>query len=451
MPPSGLSAEPDSSADAPFAMARDIADWRTAAPRLATLLRRAALRRRRHAALNGFLWGLSVAALGALGVVITWKLVWPGWDLVRTAECVAAIGLGCALLGAALAAALRSSDPVATALAIENQVDLAERLSSIVFLERSIAGGGPAAHADPLATAALYRDGDEAAARVDLRSGIPFRRPRALFVAVGLLFAVGAASLLPQFDLLGAEQERAQVAKEEKRVREARERQRKRLEEIVEKAKRAKVDPRTEKLLQKMSQPEEQRTEAEKRPPAKQDPQRRELAKMDELRREAQELREREEMKSLDRMLEQIQSSAQKLESQEAKDMQSALQKGDLSSASQAMKKLADKISEAQKSGDKDELSKLSKDLNALLKKLDGLPQSEELSKAAADLAKMDPKDLAKAMESTASQLDQLERLMRERDLLDQTLSEIELTENELASLPQEWPEPCELCKNGGT
>ena len=55
-----------------------------------------------------------------------------------------------------------------------------------------------------------------------------------------------------------------------------------------------------------------------------------------------------------------------------------------------------------------------------------------------------DPDDLKRL----AQQLDQLARLLRESDLLDHALDQIQFTEAELSSLPSEWPDgpPPQIC-----
>ncbi len=417
------------------------------APRLVSLLKRAVRRRGGLAFVEGATWGLLLGLTGALVLKVYEKLFWPGWDATTSWSWIGASVGGAVLLGAIVAWLFRPKDPLRAALAIEGEYALKERLSSIVFLRKS------REHVDPDAAAALARDGDEYATRVDLRRALPFRRPRAGIPAACMAVAFAIAVFLPQYDVLGSEEDRQDIAKEEKRVEEARKRQDKRIKKLQEKAKKDKVSPKTQKLLNKMSHRPPERKNSEKRRTAKGEVKRRELADMDNLRKEAKALRNRAEMKQLDKFLNKVQAAGQKMQSQEAKQLAKALQQGDLSQASEALKKLAKKIADEKKKGGpkSEELKKLEEDLAKLMKKMDGAPSLAKLAESLGDMSNMSGTELSEALSQAASDMSELERLMRERDILDSALQDIEMTQDELAQLPTEWEEPCELCQAGGT
>ncbi|MEM7262640.1 MAG: hypothetical protein AAF488_11665 [Planctomycetota bacterium] len=421
------------------------------APELHALLQRAHRRRGVLRLLDGATWGLLCGVLAAIGVVLVDRLISPTWGTTPVPVFLSSVVAGSILLGALTAWLFRPRDPLRAALDIEGEVALKERLSSILFLQRE------SRPVDPEAVAALLHDGDDYARRVDLRRAIPRRRPRALLAALISAAVFGGALFLPHWDLLGKEEQRQQVAKEEERVEKARKRQQERIRELQDIAEKKKVDPRTQKLLAKMQKREEPK-KSENRPKANGEAKRRELAKMDEMRREAKELRNRTEMKKLDNLLDQLQNAGQKMQSKEGKQLSKALQKGDLSQASEAMKQLADKMKELAKDPSKsDELNQMKKDLAKLANKMNkagATPSSEALEKALSEMDKLSEKELGDMLSDVASDLGQLERLARERDVLDQALQDINLTEAELASLPAEYPEaqePCEECKAGGT
>ena len=417
-----------------------IDDLAVEAPRLVGLLRRAVRRSGWLALIDGAMWGLLLGLVSALLFIVYEKLFWPGWDSAWSWSIAGGSLASGLVLGALVGWLFRSRDPVRAALAIEGEYALQERLSSLVFLRRSN---------EP----ALAKDGDDYATRVDLTRAIPFRRPRALVPVFCMAIALVVAVFVPQLDLLRAEEDRQEVAKEEKRVQEARKRQEKRLKKLEELAKKNRVSPKTQKLLQKMRQRAPERRKKADRKAAKGEIKRRELADMEDMRREAKELRNRADMKQLDQFLNKVQSAGQKMQSQEGKQLAKAMQQGDLSQASDALRRLAKKMQQLEKQGGKngEDFKELEKDLERIMKKMEGAPKMGALSEALADLSSMSASELSKAMNDAAQQMDQLDRLMRERDILDSALDDIELTREELAALPAEWPEPCELCKAGGT
>ena len=62
---------------------------------------------------------------------------------------------------------------------------------------------------------------------------------------------------------------------------------------------------------------------------------------------------------------------------------------------------------------------------------------------------------LSELLDGAAGDLADLARLLREQDLLNSALKEISFTQDELAQLPQDWPEDLHFCpecgKPGGT
>jgi len=417
------------------------------APRLRSLLEQAMRRRKLLRSWEGVAWGGLVGFLLATGLKLYERLFWPDWSNSLTLGLVfGVVGIGLAL-GAILPLLFIRRDPVRAALDIESQYSLKERLSSILFLNRA------GEHFDPEAAEALVRDGERCAPQVDVSKAMPFHRPRAAMPAMltGLVFL--GCFVIPQLDLFGAEDDRQQVQAEKKRVEDAKKRHKKKIEQIKQRAEQEKVNPQTRKLLEKMIQRQKLDRKDRKKGQGQTLAKRRELSDLQKMKKKASGLRNRAEMKSLEQFLRKVQNAGKKMESQEGKKVAKSLSEGDLEAASNAMKQLAKKMEQALSQGGFEgaEFQKLARDLKGLQSKLGGLPSVDK--KLAELLSKMDTGDmgdLSKMMQGAAMDLDQLARLMKEAQMLDQAVQEIEFTEDELAQMPQEWPDepPGELCEN---
>lgn len=434
-------------------------------PALHALLRRALWRRRWLGVLEGATWGLAAGTAAALTVVVFHRLIQPDWPLDPVAGGLLVAG---PLVGV-IASLARRRDSLDTALALERGMPLYERLSSILLLgpRAGLAGAAPAGtsgarspHAGPTALdeahTELLADGDRWAAQIDLRRALPLARPAARWPAGVLVAALFVAYVwLPAFDLLGAAAERAQDAERTERVQEQRKQLEKRLAELRELAEKQPIAPETRRLLAKLEErPHEIATGSSEEQKKVQ------LAEMNQVR-EGLEARKQElgdRLGAFERVQDQLRAAAARPRTEAVQQLSEALERGDLAQAASQLAELARQLEQAQQTGASPaQAAELQQELGALLKKLgqDGL--SAELSKNLLEKlgpgAGVKPSDLAKLADSAAGELEQLARLLRESELVDRALDEIQLTQDELAALPREWPQECPDCAQepGGT
>lgn len=408
------------------------------APQLDRLLRQATRRHAWFKVVHGATWGLAASFVGLFALLVVERTLAPNWSYGPLAGVILAFG---PMAGAGVALLLGRTGKLAAALEIERHYRLQERFSSILYLSDN-----PTAAAE----AALVQDGEEHARSVQLRQAIPFRRPRGLVPALSLL-VLGAVAyfFLPNFDLWGYEEQRERQEEQSKRIEERKKRLEKRLQKLKDVAKKERVSPNTRKLLEQLEQ-------RKKDPKGSRDPKQEKKETLADLRRMQDQVQDRKKeiegkLSKLEKFTAELRQSAEAPRTQDGQKIEKALQAGDLSQAAQELKKMAEKL-QADASGeaklDPKKAEALKKDLDRLMKKFEreGISK-KDLSKALEELDKLDPKSmskLAEMAESMSSELSQLERLMRERDVLDQALDEIEFTEEELASLPREWPEDAE-------
>jgi len=406
----------------------------------------AARRRRGARALVAASSAGAVAGLAlAIIAVIADRAVRPGWPL---AAVVLSLSLGGPLLAGLWAVARRRSDELGAAIEVERRERLAERLSSALFAERASARDCPSE------VAALVRsDGELHAAAVDVARAVPIPVPRSARTAFGLLFVLGAAlAFLPEFDLLGRDARRDELAREEVRVAEKQAKLVERAARLAEIAEPHEISPETKRLLAELAKPREV---ARTRDPA--EPARRPLAELDTLKQRAEALRSREEMAGLDQLVRTMQGIDTRMETPEGERARRALSEGSPERASQAMQELAKRLAEAAASGSlsAEEREAHARDLAKLASALEQLPElSQELAEALSKLEAGDLSGAAGDLGKNAADLERLARLLREKNLLDQIAKEIEFTQDELAQLPTEWksgppPEICPDCLKG--
>lgn len=405
-------------------------------PKLDQLLQRGQRRQLVRRTLVGFRWGLLLAAVVALGIVVYARLVSPDW---YESSGVLMLLLGLPLLAAVLGMALawRRRQSVDAALEIESRYPLRERFSTLLLT--------PENEMSPEARRALAGDGEAHVGAVELQRAIPIQWGKGWVPALVVLAVLGAVQLwLPSFDLLGAEEERRIETAKKELVTERKKEMRKRLEAIRKIAEREKVSPETRKLLAKL-----QKRDAERgKEPATGDAEREKKKAFAEMRdlRDSIEARKQAiegQLERVQKVAGQIRRSTERVTTDVGKKVQSALARGDLEAAAKAVQELAKQmnktgLAEADKKA-------LAKDLQKLVNSMKEMPglgkKMEEMAKALEKMPTSELDKLASKMSEAGDQLSQLQRLMRERDLLDQAASEIEMTEDELASLPQEWPE----------
>lgn len=397
---------------------------------LTRLLARGVRRQRAILLLSWATWGVVASAVVAIGLVVAHRLLAFAWAL----EPVLALAIAAGPTGGAFAALLlRRLRPIHAALEIERHDHLQERLSSALLLPEGISRE---------AREALTHDVESHSERVDLRRAVPFRRPAAAIPAIaGLVLTAVTYVAMPGFDLLGAEKERSRNEEQARKVEERKKELEKRLAKLSEIAKKEPISPQTRELLEKL----EARKRESSRP---KEPSRQKKETLAELSRMRQDIEDRKEaldkqLAALEQLTHKIQDAATPLETEAAKKLEAALERGDLQAASEMMQKLGEQLSKAA-GANPEAAAQLGADMDRLMKKLAATGLDEELMKKLASLDATDLAGLGDAAGDLASKLSQLERLMRERDLVDQAAQEIEFTEEELASLPEEWPEAAE-------
>lgn len=393
------------------------------------LLRRVSLRRRLAVAISHLGRGLSAGlAISCLLVIVdrTVRIDWSslGLTLLQLIILVPVISL---LLTLLWFLSRRPGDEVSDAVAIERHYRISQTISSSLFVGTS-----------PMPEEfeeRLVSDARSAASGLSPSAAISLGKPRHLLLVSSLLVAVaGLWWGLPTWDLLGLSEERERAARESVRIEDEEARLENEITKTARLADRHAIDPETRKLLTSLG-------EMEKKEPEKADPetQRAEaLAGADQFRQKIEKRKDRQEMSELNLALERMREATEPPETEAGKRLKDSIKKGDPAQIASDLAALASKM----RSGDLGAASDLAK----LASKLGNLPGMEKLSSAAGKngLKSIDPKDLA----NLARSLEQLSRLIKEQQLLDHALDQIEFTEQELASLPSEWKQgpPPEIC-----
>ncbi len=410
------------------------------------LLGRSARRRKLLGAIAAATAGLAVALFAGAIVIVAHRLLVPAW---RLEPLLVAVALAVPIAAAALdllVRTIRGEDRFGEALQLERRFALKERISSALSA-RSMA-------IDPAALDALERDAERHAARIPADRVLPFAWPRASWHAAAALALAGALYLfLPVFDFRGAAREREQARAEAERVEARRERLRSELKQVAREAEETPIDVDTKKLLAEIAERERRTAElgdgkAERRAA---------LVELEEMRRRIDERRGRPDLERLEEITAQLAKEAEgDFRTPEAAAAAKALAAGADEAAAAALEGFANKLAAAEKGEiSKEAAAALQRDAAELAKKLGVLPGTKELleklegSGGEAALAKLSPEDLASLSKLSQRQLEDLARLFRERDFLAQAREQIELSQEELASLPKEWPELCEACRDG--
>lgn len=421
-------------------------------PALATLLGRASRRVLALRLLSVATWAVAAGFLAATLFLVAHRLLSPAWSALLP---FAALALGTPVVTLLAGLVLLRRDRFDAALALDRHYRLDERLTSILMLDEA---------ALPRDTAvALVRDGETRAARADLRAALPIGRPRGSLPAAGAVLLAGAAWLfVPGFDLLGIQEAGKKATIERERIAARDETLRKHLDSLRKIADENQISLEARELLAQLA--ERKRLDAV--PRENREARREALVELDRMRQDLEKLRERPAMKALDEFLEKVaEKGGLDIESPKLASAARALVQGDLDKAAERLKELAEQMRNDLKDCAKQnaaQLGALQKDLAQLAQLLANMP-SQALSSASPLgippdlLQKLLSGDLAENLpelsEQMARQLAELARLMREDELLASAQDQIELTEQELASLPEELQdlELCEDCKKGGT
>ncbi|MGE3164474.1 MAG: hypothetical protein AB7O52_06195 [Planctomycetota bacterium] len=405
-----------------------------AQPVLTRLLARALRRQRALTLLAWAVWGLCASGTVGLLLVVYHRLLAPAWGLEPTLLGVLVAG---PVIGALASLVLQRLRPIHAAIELERHYRLQERFSSALLLQDGISRE---------AREALTHDVEAHSQGVDLRRALPLRRPRGSFAAAAAWLIVAVTYFaLPTLDLLAAGEDRARNEEQARKVETRQKELEKRLARLSEIAKKEPISPETRELLEKL--------EARKHEPvAPQSPDRQKKEALAELRQMREDVKGRQEaiekqIAGLERLTEKVKDAATPPQTEAVKKLEEALENGDLKAASALLAELGEQLSRAG-ALDSKAAAELGADLGQLMKKLGetGL-DIETLEK----LSQLDASDLAKlgaGAGDLAAKLSELERLMREKDLIDKAGAEIEFTEEELASLPKEWPDDGEICQD---
>lgn len=291
----------------------------------------------------------------------------------------------------------------------------------------------------------IITDAQLLAGNVNPRRAVPLGKPGHVMRVVYSLVVLLLVFLIPAIDLLGIEEEANKKQREQERITRKEGSLQRRLREVSRLAEQHQVDPETRKLLVRLAKkpqelpagdPSVKRTEE---PATAQERARK-------ARRDVAGRLERGALEAARNTAERVRRGAEQsgeAKSKEGRELQQAIRKGDLGRAAMELQKLAQLAGQEGEAGDQ-----AREDLASLASSM-GLP--EELASKLANKSgqgnsgsPIDPKDLQRL----AEQLDQLARLLRESDLLDHALDQIQFTEAELSSLPSEWPDgpPPQIC-----
>ncbi len=390
-------------------------------------------------------WGGTAGCVLALGLLVAHRLTSPAWGL---ASPLAATVAGTALLVFVGAALWLRRDRFAAARELERHYGLDEELTSILTLDEGML--------PPEIAAALLRDGEARSSGCEVARALPLARPKGAWpLAAALVVLVLAWGLLPSYDLLGIGAARTRAEEEKKRIASRDAELRKHFEALRKVAEQKEISLEAKQVLAKLAE----RKQLDAAAPEAREARREALVEMDRMRQEIEALRARPAMQGLDKFLDHLdRQSGSSPEDPALREAATALVQGDLEKAVKAMRELAKRLDQQEKSGQPPsgrELDALRKDLERLGKLFADMPSAslEGLSpdQLAKLLAQNRPGNLPQISESMARELESLARWMREQELLDSALEQIELTEAELASLPEELAdlEMCEDCKKG--
>jgi len=393
------------------------------------LLRRVSLRRRLARAVSNLGRALTVGVAVSCLLVIIDRAVQVNWGAlgVSLLALVIAAPVASVLLTALWFILRGGSGSVSDAVFVERHYGISQTISSSLFV-----GSAPMPEEFEKR---LVSDAEKAASGLEAGAAVPLGRPPQLVLTSALVMVlVGLWILLPTWDLLGLSEERERAVKESVRIEDEEARLEKEIKKTARLADRHAIDPETRRLLNALAPDEKKKTGKA----APEEQRARALAQTDRIRQQIGARKQRPEMADLKSALERMREATEPPATEEGKRLKNALKEGDQAKIASELAALARKM----RSGD----LAAAADLARLASKLGNVPGLEKLSSAVGKdgLASFDAKDLARF----AASLETLARLIKEQQLLDHALSQIEFTEQELASLPGEWKEgpPPEIC-----
>ena len=370
--------------------------------------------------------GALIGAILALIYIVIDRLVFVGVSpLIAVASLMSGPVLVCLIL-----AMFKLPDRAASAVALDVQFDLKERVATAVSLE-----GENTAVAE-----AVREDARSRIRSLDLDTGLPVRFPRELgwMAAIILLLAV-LAGVLPYVDVFARAEARDRIVSERKEV----ELQGKRLLEKRKKLEKKLGDKKLDDVKKVLKEWERVALDLANNPGSR----KKALVKLSKLTDSIREKKNQSRFKSLGRIAKALSKKVGSLSF--TKDLRSALRKGDMESALKALAALKEKLKDGDLSPEmreqlKNELKSLSLDLAAAPK------LSDSFDAAANDIADDDLQSALEGLEDAEMSLEEMADSLEEFALLEEALAGLEdqrmdpfLDEEDLAALEIEICEDC--------
>lgn len=379
---------------------------------------------------------LIAASAGLLGTVLERTLAL-GLPLLP-----AYVGLGlAALLAAVGSAVLTCESSVQAAVKIDRQAGLAERISSVLLLEK--------VHFSSPWAVAMRADALRVVTDVRPRQAAPFRAPPSLgWMFLVLALAGGVYFWLPQWDLLGKQTAQKEQVRKEQELTQAREQLKKQLAEIDKrlpdkdllKGLDPLADPQTEI---KLNNPEKLRAEAVKR--------------LDQLKDKLETAKDADKFKALEglkQMLGQLKKEPKATES--ANKLSKALQEGDFKQAKQAVQELEETLAREKTENKKEKSKQAGEDLEKLAREISQLAKREDVQQALKNSG-LNEEQIQHALDTLSKRdLDQLAEELKKAGLSPERCEKLlekakeQLGgEERLKKLCDKLQEAAKQCKNG--
>lgn len=398
----------------------------------------------------GLLIGAGVLGLGTVAQRLIPGYLATSWIVGATVAAVALVTM--------ISSYLRRVSALRAALAVDQAAGLKERLSTALALRNT---------ADPFARAAV-QDAEKTAQRIHVPAHVPIAAPANWpWAGAGVAAAVILFIFMPEYKLFARtvpvvkdEPSKTAVAVEQKQVRAAIDEELKHVNEL------AKDNPALKELaadLKALDMPEKQSQTPD-------DVRRDAIKQIDKVAEKIDEQQKNDALQALTQAAKEL----EKLETPKGNDSASklgeALAKGDLEQARKALDDLKKDLEDAAKKGDeqaKQQLTAMEQKLDDMSKQIEKLTDNtkmmkelqnktgmseEDARKMLDQLAKMDPKDLEKALQQAAQQnqkalpSEQIQQLAKKLAQNQQAREQMK----QMAKSMSKAAQACQQCKNPG-
>ncbi|MCZ6688475.1 MAG: hypothetical protein O7H41_02610 [Planctomycetota bacterium] len=370
--------------------------------------------------------GALIGAILALIYVVIDRLVFVGVSpLIAVASLMGGPVLICLFL-----AMFKLPDRAASAVALDVQFDLKERVATAISLE-----GENTAVAE-----AVREDARSRIRALDLDTGLPVRFPRELgWMAAILLLLALLAGALPYVDVFARAEARDRIVSEKREVK----LQAKSLLEKRKKLVKKLGDKKLKDVKKVLKEWERVALDLANNPGSR----KKALVKLSKLTDSIREKKNQSRFKSLGRIAKALSKHAGSLPF--TKELRSALRKGDMKSALKALAALKEKLKNGDLSAEMKE--QLKKELKSLSIDLAAAPKlSNSFDSAANDIADDDLQSALEGLEDAEMSLEEMADSLEEFALLEEALAGLEdqrmdpfLDEEDLAALEIEICEDC--------